>query len=66
MNSTEMPTPSRQHLSLHDLGMNGADNEDAMEVEDRPVAEHSTFDPIQEQLAMEMARQQDQLNGSYS
>ena len=45
--------------------MNGAQDDDAMEVEDRPTADQTPFDPIQEQLAMEMARQQDRLNGTY-
>ena len=65
MHTTEEPTPSRQHLSLHDLGMNGAEDADAMDVEDRPIADHTPFDPIQEQLAMEMARQQERSNGTY-
>jgi hypothetical protein len=65
LNGSESPIPSRQHLSLQDLGMNGtAERHDAMEVDDHGTEDSDSHDPIQEQLAMEMA-DQERMNGNY-
>jgi DNA polymerase epsilon subunit 4 len=69
VNGSEASKHTRQHLSMHDLGINGTEeaaDEDAMDVEERNVGEDEEMhDPIQEQLAMEMAGHE-RSNGSYS
>jgi hypothetical protein len=61
--SNEPEAPPRQHLSLQDLGANGAADDDAMDMDDHTHDDQS-HDPVQEQLAMEMAGHE-RMNGTY-
>lgn len=67
VNGNGETVPSRQHLSMTELGVDEPiDNDVTMEEEEpRAPNEELMHDPVQEQLAMEMAGHGNGVNGTY-